>query len=705
MRCSKRLPLILSVLALPLIVFAGTANAKEKKIEDIEVFEPELWQLHAHGHHHLSKNHPNRHNNNDNNHHKHKKSSKKTKSKYKSKPSKKMSFSSQNNGRNLVQSNSDKIADYAVFEPELWQLRAHGHNHLLKSKKKKNSKKHHQKNKKSIKKKSASEKKKLDTKIVKRDLAETAGDSDLESGSNDTIKEDVEDEIARDPKHENDKNDKEPKDPEDEEHSEYNDDKDHDLGHDEDKSADEGKKDHGGKNEDKDAGGNEEGEKKERKGDKKDGKKDGKKGDRKDGKKGGKKDGHGKKGGHGKKDGHDKKDSHDKKDGQDDKKKGKDGKAPKDGANKDKAPKDDADNDSKAPKDREAPAENKAPEKKKTPVDDKAPEKKKNPADDKAPEKKKPKPAVPVPAVKPPAPAPIVPVQHMGEFLTKCNTVGQVAMTFSEGPSEATIQMLEILKEAKARVTFFANATWLDYMQYASVTRRAYQDGHLIGMTYRLPSDSSKTMTEAQLKADIAKYATKIFSLIGKYPKYVRLHDAGLKDTKLEPIIRQMGYTLVGFNLDQADYKYNTREQSDKIAEIYDTTFKKQADAFGRKSSYVVVGYDIPASGAAAALPQIINAVIRNGYDMVRLDGCNNDSAPYKKSALMNDGFVKDDFSFGGSKYVHGQSPVSVLKNGKAVPGNAPGMVGENKPSSSDSPLVAPSAMGMIFATVLALIL
>ena len=259
--------------------------------------------------------------------------------------------------------------------------------------------------------------------------------------------------------------------------------------------------------------------------------------------------------------------------------------------------------------------------------------------------------------------------------------------------------MLEILKEAKARVTFFANATWLEYMQYAGVTRRAYTDGHLIGMTYRIPNDSSKGMTDAQLRADIAKQATKIFELIGKYPKYVRLHDAGLKDAKLEPVMRDMGYTLVGFNLDQADYKFNTREQAPQIAAIYESTFAKQYDAFGRKGSYVVVGYDIPASGAAAALPDIVSTIIKNDYDMVRLDGCNNDKSPYKRSALSNDGFDSDEFSFGGAKYVHGQSPVAI-QNGKAVPGNMPAKVGEK--GSAASSLSATSVTTAAFAIVLA---
>lgn len=253
--------------------------------------------------------------------------------------------------------------------------------------------------------------------------------------------------------------------------------------------------------------------------------------------------------------------------------------------------------------------------------------------------------------------------------------------------------MLEILKEANARVTFFVNATWIEYMQYAGVARRAYSEGHLIGMTYRLPNDSSKGMSEIQIRADVAKQASKIHNLIGQYPKYVRLHTTVLKDPKLEPVMRNMGYTLVGFNLDEADYKFNTRDQANQIAQIYDTTFAKQAYAFGRKGSYVAVGYDIPASGAAAALPNVISAVIRHEYDMVRLDGCVNDKTPYKKSPMANDGFVGDQFSFGGAKYHHGQLPVA-LQNGRVVPGKMPSKAGGYpNPNEAERPVVRASAI------------
>ncbi|KAG0243013.1 chitin deacetylase [Mortierella sp. GBA43] len=334
------------------------------------------------------------------------------------------------------------------------------------------------------------------------------------------------------------------------------------------------------------------------------------------------------------------------------------------------------------------------------------------------------------------------------DFLTSCQTPGQIALTYvgatlarvpylkyrstfiltmfyissylqqSEGPSEATMEMLQTLKEAQARVTFFANATWLQYMQYAGVARHAYLDGHLIGMTYRLPSDSSAGQTEDDIKNDIARNSRTIQDLIGVYPKYMKIHESNLKDARLLNIAQSMGYTLVGFNMDEYDYKYNTAATAGQIADVYSAMFSKQMDAYGRKASYVVAGYDVPSTGAAAALPKVINTINAHGYDMVRLDGCTNDKTPYKKDPIQSNGNVGDPKSFGAAEYKHGQNNVKAVnftpsnngKGGAAGGGSMP--VGGNdgaknsnggdmkKSSASRSTVAAAASVLAVFPAV-----
>ncbi|KAK3838171.1 MAG: hypothetical protein J3R72DRAFT_402687 [Linnemannia gamsii] len=294
------------------------------------------------------------------------------------------------------------------------------------------------------------------------------------------------------------------------------------------------------------------------------------------------------------------------------------------------------------------------------------------------------------------------PSVNWGDFLTSCQTPGQIALTYSEGPSEATMEMLQTLKEAQAKVTFFTNATWLQYMQYAGVTRHAYMDGHLIAMTYRLPSDTTKGMSNNEIKEDIGRASRTIQDLIGVYPKYMKVHEASLKDPRLLDIVRAMGYRLVGFNLDEYDYKYNTMDKSGQIAEVYDSVFSKQQEAYGRKASYIVTGYDVPTTGAAAALPKVVNTINAHGYDMVRLDGCTNDKYPYKKDPIKDNGYVGDSKSFGAQEYKHGQVNVNANNYIPAGKGGASkGTTGGGQFTSSAAKMTAVASTLIVVPAVL----
>ncbi|KAF9121098.1 hypothetical protein BGW39_010845, partial [Mortierella sp. 14UC] len=125
-----------------------------------------------------------------------------------------------------------------------------------------------------------------------------------------------------------------------------------------------------------------------------------------------------------------------------------------------------------------------------------------------------------------------------------------------------------------------------------------------------------------------------------------------------------MGYTLVGFNMDEYGYKYNTATTSPQIAEVFNAVFSKQMDAYGRKASYIVAGYDVPTTGAASGLPKVINTIQAHAYDIVRLDGCTNDKTLYKKDPILNNGYVGDAKSFGALEYKHGQKSVNYTPGG-----------------------------------------
>ncbi|KAI8575902.1 hypothetical protein K450DRAFT_292156 [Umbelopsis ramanniana AG] len=276
--------------------------------------------------------------------------------------------------------------------------------------------------------------------------------------------------------------------------------------------------------------------------------------------------------------------------------------------------------------------------------------------------------------------------------VTACANSGNIAVTYNEGPSDVTAKVLNGLKNSQAKANFFVNATWLYTQQYAMMLQRAYNDGHFIGMTYRVPSDNPSAMTDAQIIQDITNTAKIIQTLIGVSPKYVRLHYSSTPDTRTERILSDLGFTLVGYNLDTMDYKF--KENPAGVADLYKTTFAKQLETYDSKGSFISVQYDIPDTGSYLAINDVIKTIHDNGYTMVRLDGCLNDKSPYKTAADAKT-FVGDKFSFGTAGYKQGQTPSSADTSEVSTT-----VEGESKKTSSSSTITG--SMALISLTSLA---
>ncbi|CAO3666930.1 unnamed protein product [Umbelopsis ramanniana] len=237
-------------------------------------------------------------------------------------------------------------------------------------------------------------------------------------------------------------------------------------------------------------------------------------------------------------------------------------------------------------------------------------------------------------------------------LMTACGTQGQIAVTYSEGPSDATARIVKQLNAANAKATFFINATWLYSQQYAMVVQNTYNAGHFIGMTYRVKNDDSSLLSEDEIRNDIINDAKIIQSLINVAPKYVRLHYTNPEDTKTENILKELGMVLVGYNLDSQDYS-----KSAKIQDVYKNAFQRQKETYDAKGSFISIQYDIPDTSSLESISYILNTINDEGYTMVRMDGCLNDPKPYRKDAASNE-YVSDKFSFNTTGYQEGQTPM-----------------------------------------------
>ncbi|KAI9485701.1 MAG: hypothetical protein EXX96DRAFT_546141 [Benjaminiella poitrasii] len=282
---------------------------------------------------------------------------------------------------------------------------------------------------------------------------------------------------------------------------------------------------------------------------------------------------------------------------------------------------------------------------------------------------------------------------------TSCKAQGQVAITYSEGPSDVTAKIVRQLNNADARANFFINATWLYTQQYALVVQNTYKAGHLIGMMYRVPGDDASKLTDDELRQDILNNAHTIETVIKVAPKYVRLHYTKKRDTRTENIIQDLGFVLVGYNLDSQDYnKKDSETGSNSVQEVYSQTFKKYKDTYDTKGSFISIQYDLPYTGSLNAVPYVINTIAEEGYTMVRLDGCLKDPVPYKKSANSTE-YVSDKYSFNQVEYHQGQKPIALNT------ANIPDTLEEFRIAAKNEENGAPTnTITMIYSVIIAVI-
>jgi peptidoglycan/xylan/chitin deacetylase (PgdA/CDA1 family) len=179
--------------------------------------------------------------------------------------------------------------------------------------------------------------------------------------------------------------------------------------------------------------------------------------------------------------------------------------------------------------------------------------------------------------------------------LTAPNTGYKVCyLTFDDGPSDNTLKILDILKQANAKASFFVIGTSkLDYV------KRIHAEGHTVALHANNHDYSKVYKNEDAYLSDIATLSGKVKNLIGIEPKIIRFpggssnkvsikYNKGVM-TRLAKKAQQKGYVYVDWNVDSTDasknsvpknqivnnIRYNSAGKGDICVLMHDTTAKK----------------------------------------------------------------------------------------------------------------------------------
>jgi cellulose synthase/poly-beta-1,6-N-acetylglucosamine synthase-like glycosyltransferase/peptidoglycan/xylan/chitin deacetylase (PgdA/CDA1 family)/spore germination protein YaaH len=199
---------------------------------------------------------------------------------------------------------------------------------------------------------------------------------------------------------------------------------------------------------------------------------------------------------------------------------------------------------------------------------------------------------------------------------------GEVALSFDDGPDPTwTPKILDILKQKQVKGTFLMIGE--EAQENVGLMQRVVREGHEIGNhTYTHPNISEISQRQLQLELNLTE---RLFaSKLGIQPLYFRppydIDQDPDTDDQAEPAyrIQQMGYTIVGDNIDTDDWNEHPRKSPQEITHtvLAWLTMMKTKPQF---QGSIILMHDGGGNRAptVAALPVLIDALRANGYTIV----------------------------------------------------------------------------------------
>ena len=200
------------------------------------------------------------------------------------------------------------------------------------------------------------------------------------------------------------------------------------------------------------------------------------------------------------------------------------------------------------------------------------------------------------------------------EKIYNCDTK-RVFLTFDDGPSMRTNEILDILKQENIKATFFVLGNYVEKMP--ETVKRIYDEGHYIANhgyshVYEQIYSSPQAVLDEYNKCNEA-----IKNAIGvpEYNSHLFRFPGGLVGGKYADIKLQAKELLNQNNILNVDWNALIGD-SEKANASTDFLLQRLKDTVGNKSRPVILMHDAPAKKSTVeALPQIISYLKEQGYE------------------------------------------------------------------------------------------
>ncbi|EPB92563.1 hypothetical protein HMPREF1544_00576 [Mucor circinelloides 1006PhL] len=280
------------------------------------------------------------------------------------------------------------------------------------------------------------------------------------------------------------------------------------------------------------------------------------------------------------------------------------------------------------------------------------------------------------------------------------------ALTFDDGPSNYTSELLDILDKEDVKATFCVMGAHVE--QYPDVLKRAYESGHQIA-SHTFSHPHLMSLSNEEIIYEVKATEEAIEKVIGIKPHYIR-PPFGEADARVKGLLKSMGYKVLLWNVDPTDYDvYMLRNVSSVIqgsfrmaAQGNDTGLNLHEDP-----GFISLQHDLYKQ-SVDQVPKVIQQLKAKGYKFVTAADCNNDDKPH--TITNADAAVAPaPVSMNAASNVAGvpklsmQLPAAPASSSSATGAKASSMIKEKKATAkSDSSMTKSTASGYIlsFATL-----
>lgn len=157
-----------------------------------------------------------------------------------------------------------------------------------------------------------------------------------------------------------------------------------------------------------------------------------------------------------------------------------------------------------------------------------------------------------------------------GQDIIDCNDVGHIALTFDDGPSIYTNDLLDLLASYGAKATFFItginNAKGAIDTTWSAVIQRMITDGHQVA-SHTWSHANLSSLTTAGQETEMIKNEMALRNILGKIPTYMRPPYSECNGD-CHTTMTKLGYHVVYFDLDTQDYINYTPETNQLSKDI-----------------------------------------------------------------------------------------------------------------------------------------